>query len=111
VRLFGGTNFEMYDGPRHVALKSMAVRSFDRDSIAGYLPEMQRTIEADLASMATEDEVRAVDRLREMAARAICANVLGLAPGEATTALTHDYATTLAGLKAVPFPVPGTAFG
>jgi cytochrome P450 len=111
VRLFGGTNFEMYDGPKHVALKSMAVRSFDRSSIAWYLPEMLGRIAADVASMAGEDEVRAVDRLRAMAMRAICANLLGLAPGEATDALTRDYATTLAGLKAIPFPVPGTAFG
>src|SRR5450755_843895 len=52
VQLFGGINMEMYDGPKHFALKSMALQAFDRAAIAGYLPEMQRLIEAKLATLA-----------------------------------------------------------
>ena len=111
VTLFGGVNMEMYDGPGHVALKTMAVASFDRDAIAGYLPEMQALIETTLARLASGREFAAVPALRRLAVQAICRNVLGLAPGPRTDAIAEDYATTLSGLKAIPFPIPGSTFG
>src|SRR6266513_1608614 len=48
VQLFGGINMEMYDGPKHFALKSMALTAFNDGAIAGYIPDMQRLIEATL---------------------------------------------------------------
>jgi len=49
VDVFGGVNVEMYDGPRHLALKSIALGAFDHSAIARYLPDMQRLIESTLA--------------------------------------------------------------
>src|SRR5262245_13583850 len=49
VDLFGGVNLEMYDGPRHRALKEMARRAFDDEAMAAYLPGIERLIEARLA--------------------------------------------------------------
>jgi len=40
VDLFGGVNMQMYDGPRHQALKAMALTAFDHKAIAGYMPAM-----------------------------------------------------------------------
>ena len=48
VDLFGGINMEMYDGPKHFALKSMALTAFDHAAISEYLPDMQRLIESTL---------------------------------------------------------------
>jgi cytochrome P450 len=31
--MFGGTNFEMYDGPRHHALKTIALEAFDQAAL------------------------------------------------------------------------------
>src|ERR1700712_805670 len=41
VDMFGGTNFEMYDGPHHLALKTIALRAFDDAALGTYLPEPQ----------------------------------------------------------------------
>src|SRR5258708_6406131 len=111
VQLFGGINMEMYDGPRHFALKSMALQAFDHAAIAGYLPDMQRLIEAKLAQLTKAGEFSAIAELRRLAIEVICGNVLGLAPGPETEAMARDYGTVVPGLIAVPLPLPGTTYG
>src|SRR5437667_5368353 len=51
VDLFGGRNFEMYDGPKHLALKSIALTAFDHQAIGGYLPDLQRLMEGILSRL------------------------------------------------------------
>src|SRR5438093_5958151 len=103
VDTFGGTNFEMYDGPRHLALKTMALRAFDHEALAGYLPDMQGLIESTLDRLAKRRDFSATVELRRLAIESICHNIVGLEPGPETEALTHDYGVLLAGLAA---PVP-----
>jgi len=110
VDLFGGVNMEMYDGPRHVALKAMALTAFDRAALGRYLPDMQRLIESTLERLARAGELSATDELRELAIRTICLNVLGLS-GSETESIARDYAAVLAGLVAVPLPLPFTTYG
>jgi cytochrome P450 len=110
--MFGGTNFEMYDGPRHLALKAIALEAFDRAALAGYLPDMQRLIETWLERHANGTPFPAMIALRELAVEAICRNVMGLAPGPETATMTRDYSLLLAGLAAtVPVRIPGTTYG
>jgi retinoid hydroxylase len=110
--MFGGTNFEMYDGPRHLALKTIALEAFDEAALAGYLPDMQLAIEAWLERHADDTPFPAMTALRGLAIEAICRNVLGLAPGPDTETLTRDYGLLLAGLAAtVPIRIPGTTYG
>ena len=112
VDMFGGINFEMYDGPRHFALKSIAIRAFDHAAIARYLPDMQRLAESTLKRLAGAGEFSATFELRRLAIEAICWNLLGLPPGPDTEAITSDYGTLLAGLAApVPVAIPGTTYG
>jgi cytochrome P450 len=111
VDLFGGINMEMYDGPKHLALKSMALTAFDHAAIANYLPDMQRLIESGLKQLSQAADFSAIGELRRVAIQAICANVLGLAPGETTDAIARDYRTLFAGLASVPLPIPGTTYG
>jgi retinoid hydroxylase len=110
VDLFGGINMEMYDGPRHFALKSMALSAFDHAAIAGYLPGIQRLVEATLERLAAAGEFSAVAELRRLAIEAICGNVMGLEPGAATAAITRDYGLVLTGILSLPVPLPGTAY-
>ena len=110
VDLFGGINMEMYDGERHLALKSMALEAFDHDAIAGYLPDLEALISSRLERLARMQEFRAIDELRTLAIEAICRNILGLAPGPETDAVTREYADVLKGLVALPIPVPGTTY-
>jgi retinoid hydroxylase len=110
--MFGGTNFEMYDGPRHLALKTIALEAFDQAALAGYLPDMQLAIETWLERYADGIPFPAMTALRGLAIDAICRNVMGLGPGPETEAMTRDYSLLLAGLAAtVPVRIPGTTYG
>ena len=111
VDMFGGINMEMYDGPRHLALKSMALSAFDHAAIAGYLPDIQGLVESTLARLSAAGEFSAVAELRRLAIEAICSNVMGLEPGAATEAITRDYALVLTGILSVPIALPGTPYG
>jgi retinoid hydroxylase len=110
--MFGGQNFEMYDGPRHLGLKTIALQAFDRAALAGYLPDMQRAIAAWLERQADGGPFPAMTALRALAIDAICRNVIGLDPGPDTEMIAHDYGVLLAGIAAsVPVPIPGTTYG
>jgi cytochrome P450 len=110
--MFGGTNFEMYDGPRHLALKTIALEAFDQAALAGYLPDMQLAIEAWLERHADGTPFPATTALRGLAIDAICHNLMGLEPGPQTETMTRDYGLLLAGLSAtVPVRIPGTTYG
>jgi retinoid hydroxylase len=113
VDLFGGVNMEMYDGPRHRALKTMAIDAFDHGAIARYLPDMQGLLAGALERLATSDggAFSAVEELRKLAIEALCLNVLGIARGARTEAICRDYATVLQGLVSIPVPIPGTPYG
>ncbi len=110
--MFGGTNLEMYDGPRHLALKTIALEAFDEAALAGYLPDMQLAIETWLQRHADDTPFPAMNALRGLAIDAICRNVIGLEPGPETETMTRDYGLLLAGLAAtVPVRIPGTTYG
>jgi retinoid hydroxylase len=109
--LFGGTNFEMYDGPRHLGLKTIALEAFDRAALANYLPDMQLVIEGWLEHHGDGTPFAAMTALRGLAVDAICRNVIGLEPGPEIDAMTRDYGLLLAGLSAtVPVRIPGTTY-
>src|SRR3989442_14723891 len=110
VDMFGGVNFEMYDGPRHLALQSIALEAFDPAAIAGYLPDIHSLIQSTLDRLANAGEFSATAELRRLAIEAICWNVLGLARGPETEALTREYGTLLAGLASFPVRVPRTPY-
>jgi cytochrome P450 len=110
--LFGGINMAMLDGDRHRELKAMAGASFDHASIAGYLPALQALVEGTLARLAAGGApFRATDELRKLAIEIVCANVLGLEPGQETDAICADYGLVMRGMVAIPVPLPGTTFG
>lgn len=111
VDMFGGTNFEMYDGPKHFALKSIALGAFDHDAIGGYVGDMQRLTESTLERLSRAGDFRATQELRRLAIEAICWNVMGLEPGPETETMTREYATLLTGLTTpVPLRVPGMPY-
>jgi cytochrome P450 len=110
--MFGGTNFEMYDGPRHLGLKTIALEAFDKAALAGYLPDLQLAIETWLERHADGTSFPAMTALRGLAIDAICRNVMGLGPGPETEMITRDYGLLLAGIAAtVPVRIPGTTYG
>ena len=112
VDMFGGVNFEMYDGPRHAALKAIALGAFDESAIGTYLPDMDAIVGSSLVRLARHEEFVATTALRELAIEAICRNLMGLAPGPETEAITREYGILLSGLAAaLPVRIPGTPYG
>ncbi len=110
--MFGGTNFEMYDGPRHLGLKTIALEAFDKAALAGYLPDIQLTIEGWLERHADGPAFPAMTALRGLAIEAICRNVMGLGAGPETETMTRDYGLLLAGLTAtIPVRIPFGLYG
>jgi cytochrome P450 len=110
VQLFGGVNMEMYDGPKHLALKSIALEAFDHEAIERYLPAMHRITEASLARLVQVGEFSTTAELRKLVIEVICGNVLGMEPSAQTDAMTRDYAIVIPGLVAIPVALPGTTY-
>jgi cytochrome P450 len=110
VSLFGGINMEMYDGPRHFALKSMALTAFDESAIAEYIPDMESTIRSTLSRLAQRPEFAAAAEFRKLAISVLCRNVLGLEPGPEIDSIADDYGRVLRGLVSVPLPLPGMPY-
>jgi steroid delta-isomerase-like uncharacterized protein len=110
VDLFGGTNMEMFDGPTHVALKSMALAAFGADAIEGYLPDLRRLVASTLERLCAAGEFTAMREFRRLAIEAICGSVMGLEPGPATDDFVRDYGDVLAGITSIPLPAPGMPY-
>jgi cytochrome P450 len=108
--LFGGINMNMFDGPRHRALKAMALAGFDLAAIDTYLPDMRTHVRATLARLAGEGAFRAVDAFKAMSIELICKNVMSLDRGPVTEAITRDYDKVMTGMINLPIPLPGTKF-
>jgi cytochrome P450 len=111
VDLFGGVNMEMYDGPRHRALKTIALTAFGADALAAYVPDMARLVGERLAQWSRRAEVSATAELRTLAIEVICLNLMGLEPGPRTDRICRDYGSVLRGIVSVPLGIPGTPYG
>jgi cytochrome P450 len=107
--LFGGTNINMYNGPKHAGLKRLLLKGFSKEAFESYLPDIERLIEGSLSGLVGR-EARWTDELRKLAIEAICLNVMGIAPGERTDQMRADYALVLQGMTSIPIPLPGTAY-
>lgn len=110
VDLFGGDNMEMFDGPKHLALKTIALSAFDREALSSYLPEMQRLMDSALSRLARSGPFSAVEELRKLAIAIIGCNVMGVPEGPESDEVTRDYGTLLAGLVSIPVSLPGTPY-
>ncbi len=111
VDLFGGVNMEMYDGPRHLALKTITLAAFDADALAAYLPGMERLVGDRLDQWSRRSELSATAELRRLAIEIIALNLLGLPPGPRTDAVCDDYGRVLRGIVSLPLGIPGTPYG
>lgn len=109
--MFGAPNMEMFDGPRHLALKTIAGTAFGDEAIEAYLPDMYALIEARWAELvAGGRRVAAIPRLKHLAIEAIWTSVMGRPERAEMDEVTHDYEAVVAGMTSIPIPLPGTAF-
>ena len=112
--MFGGTNFEMYDGARHLALKTIAlrvVRPGGTDSLPARPADRDRgLVQPD--TPAAQPVRRDAQALREPGHRGDLPQRPRARPGTETAMITRDYGLLLAGLSApVPLKIPGTPYG
>ncbi|MDQ4097345.1 MAG: cytochrome P450 [Actinomycetota bacterium] len=110
--MFGGDNMEMLDGPPHLAVKTVALRAFDEESMATYLPDIEALVGRRLAGWARDGgEFSATAEVRKFSIECICRNVMGIEPGATTEAMCRDYALVLKGIVSPPLAIPGTRYG
>jgi len=108
--LFGGDNTAMLDGDEHLIRKTAALRAFDEEALASYLPDIEALVARRLEGWAAGGELSATAELRKLAIECICGNVLGMEPGEGTERMSRDYALVLKGMVSTPVAAPGTAY-
>ena len=111
VDMFGGINMAMFDGPRHIALKSMALTAFDHAAMARYVADMEALIASTLERLAQRSEFSALSEMRKLAMAALCRTVIGLPEGPETESISRDYSLVLTGITSTPVPLPGFAYG
>ena len=104
--MFGGDNMEMFDGERHLRLKTASLEAFGGSSLASYLPDLERTIEAALARYAHAGEIRAVDELKRLAITCIWTSIAGPPDDAEATVIARDYAAVVRGIDLAPDPAP-----
>lgn len=108
--LFGGTNINMFNGPKHAGLKALLLEGFTREAFVEYLPAIDRLVTQSLESAVAAGEVKWADELRKLAIEIISQNVLGIAPSATTDEIRADYMAVLAGMTSVPISFPGTTY-
>lgn len=110
--LFGGAGIlPLMDGAPHRARKELMLAAFTREALALYLPALQKLAETLFEKKAASGESSVLDDLKLFAIEAICANVLGLLPGDPQlAAFLADYAVIFKALASLPIKLPGTPF-
>jgi len=111
VDLFGGDNMEMFDGERHLALKTATLAAFDEEALERYLPEIRAAVDTTLARVAAGGERPVIHELKRLAIDCMWTNVMGApGPGE-SDAIASDYAAVVSGITSVPVGfLPGSPY-
>jgi cytochrome P450 len=84
--------------------------AFTREALTAYLPEIQRRVDAALASWAGAGELPLLAGFKRLALETICSTIIGLPPGPVVDAVARDYELVTRGFSSLPIPLPGTAY-
>lgn len=108
--VFGGVSLPIMDGPAHKARKRLVRSAFDRQRLAGYVPELQGLVDGFFAEIsANSGPIAGVPALRKLAISCICKNIMGLDPGPDVDSLVADYEIVFAAPDGIPLDLPGTS--
>jgi cytochrome P450 len=112
LALFGGHRdiVPLLDGEAHAQRKRSLLAAFSRDAVAGYLPGLQRRIEALLAKWLAQGQGPVTAELKTLAIESLAGAILGLEPGDELTRLLADNAILAKAFVALPIKLPGTAY-
>ncbi len=112
LALFGGNPdiVPLLDGEAHAQRKRSLLAAFSAEAVAGYLPGLQRRIEALLAKWLAAGQGPVTADLKTLAIESLAGAVFGLEPGEELTRLLADNAVLAKAFVALPFNLPGTAY-
>jgi cytochrome P450 len=109
-QLFAGKSLPLLDGDAHRERKRVVNQAFTRAAMAGYLPQMQSSIETAFRRWSAAGEVRWLDEMKRLAIEVICTTIMGLRPGNEMDALRRDYEIVLSGFATLPINIPGTRY-
>jgi cytochrome P450 len=112
LALFGGNPdiVPLLDGQAHAQRKRSLLAAFSAEAVAGYLPGLQRRIEARLAKWLANGQGPVTADLKTLAIESLAGAIFGLEPGEELSRLLADNAILAKAFVALPFNLPGTAY-
>ena len=117
LALFGGHAdiVPLLDGEVHAQRKRSLLAAFTREAIVGYLPGLQRRMEALLMKWLGSGDEKGREgpvtaELKSLAIESLAEAVLGLTPGEELTQLLADNTILAKAFVALPVNLPGTPF-
>jgi cytochrome P450 len=112
LALFGGSPdiVPLLDGKVHAQRKRSLLAAFSPEAVAGYLPGLQRRIEALLAKWLANGQGPVTAELKTLAIESLAGAIFGLEPGPELTRLLADNAILAKAFVALPINLPGTDY-
>lgn len=112
MALFGGSPdiVPLLDGEVHAQRKRCLLAAFTPEAVAGYLPGLQRRIDALLAKWVANGQGPVTAELKTLAIESLAGAIMGLEPGEELTRLLADNAILARAFVALPINLPGSAY-
>jgi cytochrome P450 len=108
--LFGKIGLPTLDGEQHLDRKRLVMSAFGREALGVHLPKLQKVVRAFFARWTEKPETALVPELKDLALAAICSTIMSIESPEQLSKLGAEYEHVIAAVKALPVPLPGTAF-
>jgi cytochrome P450 len=110
LKLLGPNTLSTQEGELHLRRRRLLAQAFRPKALVGYLPVMQRRIEAALERWLGRGELRLYPEIRALTFEIAAALMMG-ASEQTSPGLIRDFETFAAGLFTLPADLPITAFG
>lgn len=110
LKLLGPNTLSTQEGELHLRRRRLLAQAFRPKALVGYLPPMQRRIEAAIERWLVRGELALYPEIRALTFEIAAALMMG-AHERSEAALLRDFETFAAGLFTIPADLPITPFG
>uniref|UniRef100_A0A1D1XNZ6 Ent-kaurenoic acid oxidase 2 n=1 Tax=Anthurium amnicola TaxID=1678845 RepID=A0A1D1XNZ6_9ARAE len=111
AELVGRSSISVVEGKRHARLRNFIVGAINSpESLRRIAQVVQPRVASSLRAWAEKGTIRAFDEATKVTFENICKMFASMEPGPLLDSLDQSYAGLLAGIRAYPLNLPGTAF-
>ncbi|PIA27968.1 hypothetical protein AQUCO_07400071v1 [Aquilegia coerulea] len=109
--LFGHNSLVVVDGKAHTRLRTYVINSINRpDALKKIAIMVQPRIISSLCSWAEKGRVKGLDEVKKVTFENICNMFVSFKPGPMLDRMDQHFKGLLAGIRAQPVEIPGTAY-